>query len=86
MKLSYELLFGQRGEEAEKKERKIKAEEKAEAALSVELPAPCNLLWDREEESGGGEYPAGREHWRAEAIHSRTHMQTHTRALLQIHA
>lgn len=42
----------------------------------MELPAPCNLLWDREEESGGGEYPAGREPRRAEAIHSSTHMST----------
>lgn len=60
------------------KGRKIKAEEKGEAALGTELPAPCNLLWDREEESGGGECPAGREQWRAEAIQSSTHMQTHT--------
>lgn len=57
------------------------AGEKGEEPLNVELPAPCNLLWEsrREEESGGGEYPAGWEQRRAEAIHSDTHtlMQTH---------
>lgn len=59
---------------------------RAEAALCVELPTPsCNLLWGREEESGGGEYPAGREHWRAEAIHSSAHMQTHTSTFVDAH-
>lgn len=48
----------------------------------MELPAPCNLLWDREEESGGGEYPAGREQWRAEAIHSK---HTHEHFCRYIH-
>ena len=64
--------------EGERGERKKK--QKGEEALNVELPAPCNLLRERE---GGGVRGRGipsREGAaeRAEAIHSDTHTHTHT--------